>query len=568
MILRSLRGVHLAALPDVHVRELPRTGVARLALPQGATAEGLAAALHFGLCGADPGDELIADGHGFAFVEVGIETSTGEPVSLFRGVDRRGVAQVSLREDAVQRVTGGAEAVARRLEELSGAPATVWWPAVAVGSARRGDPPGAATPGTSDDVARAATGTRDAVAALRGTLRAERLRRLALARLAELDDLGSRLRSERDATARAHAACATHDAAQPDSAPPPAPPPAAPPAPAEPAADAGPAAPFGAPTATVERLLAGCALVCLAVLTSYGLGARDDPWRRDVTSLLGLLFLFTAACHLAVAARRRALVEASAQHVAPRPTRADAGGAARAPQPPPPKARAEAPREDTRVPALRAQLEALDQALAAHAIERIRAARLLDASPLEPAPPADAAAPRLPADLTPAGAAARSRVLGDEICALCAERTALLAESSEDVTAVRDRVLAAFARLAVAAGRPGAEQDVRARLDAFRSVRAEDATEDELATALDAASRALATPRRSASESGRGAARAAVPAHRVRFVFLASADPAADDAALLAAAGRDAVQVVVAAVAGAPDAAPESAERAPRVTRA
>ena len=59
----------------------------------------------------------MSRGEGFAYVEVGLRLPGDGRASVFRGVDRRGSAQTSLREAGGQRVTAGAESVERRLGE-------------------------------------------------------------------------------------------------------------------------------------------------------------------------------------------------------------------------------------------------------------------------------------------------------------------------------------------------------------------------------------------------------------------------------------------------------------------
>jgi len=117
----SLEGVAEFAL-----RDLPARGLLDPLLPLGSPPRVLADAIRFAfLGGTDDAERVVSPGKGYAHVEVGLRFA-GAEVSLFRGVDRRGSHQASLREDDGRRVTGGVAEVRARLEELVGAPLDLW----------------------------------------------------------------------------------------------------------------------------------------------------------------------------------------------------------------------------------------------------------------------------------------------------------------------------------------------------------------------------------------------------------------------------------------------------------
>ncbi len=121
MNLRSLKLVNFRGVRELTVRDLPRDGIVRVDVPEDAEPGALADAVRFALTGSDPeGGPPMARGEGFAYVEAGLRLPGDARASVFRGVDRRGKGQASLREAGGQRVTGGSDGVASRLSELTG----------------------------------------------------------------------------------------------------------------------------------------------------------------------------------------------------------------------------------------------------------------------------------------------------------------------------------------------------------------------------------------------------------------------------------------------------------------
>jgi hypothetical protein len=139
VIVRSIRCVHFAGAPDLHVRDLPDEGAVAPKLPAGADARVLVDALRFAFLGAPTGGApAISAGSGHAYVEIGLRAGTDADVSVFRGVDRRGVVQTSIREEGGRSVAGGEEAVRARIEALVGAPFERWIGATWIGATSPG----------------------------------------------------------------------------------------------------------------------------------------------------------------------------------------------------------------------------------------------------------------------------------------------------------------------------------------------------------------------------------------------------------------------------------------------
>lgn len=223
MRLRSLRIVGFAGATEASTVEFPDRGVVYPgASPAGAVA---ADALRFAFAGG-PQDlaRAVPGERGFAHVEVSLALPGGDEISIFRGMDRRGSVQVSLRMSGAPRVLGGEEAVRRRLEEAGGVPFERWaratWldhadpdedlfaPPVRVDRLEALPAPPPVAPVAEEGAKRDVDGTaarlvaaREAaerdVETLRRALRAEALKRRAEADYAALCAFGARLRRER-----------------------------------------------------------------------------------------------------------------------------------------------------------------------------------------------------------------------------------------------------------------------------------------------------------------------------------------------------------------------------------
>lgn len=126
LLIRSLKIVNFRGIAELQARELREVGVHAIAVPAGCDPRAVAAALRFAMSGdAGPGT-VISDGAGYAYVEVGLGLGGDAHASIFRGIDRRGAVQVSLREDGGMRITSTEPEVAARLEEILGQPVARW----------------------------------------------------------------------------------------------------------------------------------------------------------------------------------------------------------------------------------------------------------------------------------------------------------------------------------------------------------------------------------------------------------------------------------------------------------
>ena len=187
-----------------------------MALPAGTSPAEFAEAVRFALAGRTRTTApIVSPGSGYAWVEVAFACADGTAASVFRGEDRRGTSQVSLREDGVGRITSGADAVAVRLQELLGSsladlgratfasldiePLDGWidcW--TGPPGAAESDPPARPTsPIDPEAVDSARCEVGDAADALRRALQVRALRERSARDHEELSALGSRLRRER-----------------------------------------------------------------------------------------------------------------------------------------------------------------------------------------------------------------------------------------------------------------------------------------------------------------------------------------------------------------------------------
>lgn len=216
MLLRSIKIVQFRGVADLHARALRESGVADVPLPPGADASDLAEALRFAFLGRTRDDApWVAQGCGHAYVEVAFTASDGGLASVFRGVDRRGATQCSLRELDGARITSGDADVAARLAALVGAPLDAWERATFAGEP--GEHPGAgpeplAPAATSEaapdppappslEVARGLA--LSAIETLRRSLRAAELERRIADDVAALRRAGASLRAVRASLAAA-----------------------------------------------------------------------------------------------------------------------------------------------------------------------------------------------------------------------------------------------------------------------------------------------------------------------------------------------------------------------------
>lgn len=511
MILRSLHVVGFRGEPEWTGAMLPEQGVVRLVLPAGAAAGSVAAALAWAFTGR--GTEDVAprgSGRGFAHVEIGFRTDDGKDASLFRGVDHRNQQQVSLREDAPRRVTGGEAAVAQRLAELLGMAPDQWCErAIGVEPPDADDAPPeepAATPSPAPGAGALAAASRSAVQELRRVLRAERLRLLASRHHAELLELGRRLRHERGAVAREvdrlHverdrvrtrlrrvneyrdqlARAAAGEPAPEDSDVLPAPSEAAEP----PRGLRGDGA--------IELTLVGCAAGTFLALVLYSSTATGDPDRSSIQIGLGLGFLVAVASYLHVAGRRPVtspagdrLAAAPAGEAERRPWKealrrrfADLGD----PDDPalPGELRTRLTELDAAVSPLHGRLERLDDAIAIFDVEAGRAARALH----ESLPELVAGGTGLAEGAEVAAAVASVHALGDAVYASVVERDVLLGEGTADPAAARQALAVALDALGDSTGAPGAATALLRRVDSFACAVGDEPEEDQLADLLDA----------------------------------------------------------------------------------
>jgi len=571
VILRSLKMVHYRGVPEIVQKDVGRDGAVLIPVPENGDLDVVAEAVLFAF-GVAPGEGVVDPSQGFAYVEVGLAFPTNVEASLFRGVDRRGVVQASLRENGGARVTGGVEPVAERLAELlngdlaqcvaslvvqtDGAPAA---PSVAAA------PPSLAA---GDDAAReaAAEQAREAIVALQRSLRAERLSQLAAIRHAELLAHGCRLRRERaeidrvvdregaerdrvrtrlrrvnefrDQAARAEAKDAAARATQASHLP--------------------------RPGAVTEWGLATCAGLLLATLVLYLTQATGDPDRSLVTVGLGLATLVSISSYFAVAgrgpdrARGRASDSAAPSSGSSSRTWRDALRHRFAdlsdPDDPelPRRLRERLAALDDRLAPVHARLEGLDDTITVFDVEAGRAARALHL----PLPEPELAEEGLPEGMDVRAATRLVHDLGDAVYATTVERDALRASGVGDRDDAEREVAAALR--ALAGGRSTHVEECQRRIDAFDPAPEDDSPEDALADALleeVTSLEALASePPSQPTPSPPGSRDAADSrdGNSPRFVVLRSVpddiDPA--EAALAVRAADPSIQQVVVAVRG------------------
>jgi hypothetical protein len=503
VILRSFKMVHFRGLPEVLVKSAPAEGPVRVPLPTSCDAGVVAEAVAFAL-GASAGAGVVDEAQGFAYVELGLVLPSDSEASLFRGIDRRGVVQASLREHGGLRVTGGADGVSARLGELLGMDLAAWRRRVIVDTG--GVPAAPEGPTTRDGAAGADGGdrgealdrARSAVDTLQRALRVDRLGRLAALRHRDLLAHGARLRRERTEVDRVvDRETAERDRVRTrlrrvneyrDQVA------------REEAREAGD---VSTPSARRERRgrgvqwgLATCAALLLATLVVYSMAATGDPDRPLVTVGLGLAFLVAVSSYFVVAGasdpgesspaegahgesdRSRAWRDALRQRFADLSDPDDPGL--------PRRLRERLVTLDERLAPMHARLEALDDTVTVFDVEAGRAARALHQALPEP----ELAEDGLPEGMDDRAAARLVHDLGDSVYATTIERDALLAGGVPDAGAARRELTEALRHLS-----GGEEESVAAcvrKIDAFVVSAFDEPTEEVLADSLIADVEALA----------------------------------------------------------------------------
>lgn len=488
LTLSGLHVVNFRGIRDVNARGMATSGVVLVPVAAGEQPADLSGALRFAFLGGiqDPVASM-AEGTGYAYVEVAFELADRGRGSIFRGIDRRGVVQVSLREGGGARVTGGDGPVAERLEEILGVSPSAWaeatWPdfpatrgltlpamldLVDSGPAAgpresRPDPAAEAPPNRLGEAEFESVRARclAAVEGLRRALHGSELARRGSESLAELEAYGGRLRRSRTETsleldrlngerdrvrARLRRINEYRDLV------------------AEARSRAGPVQP---PRAGGRRAglvaEAGLAAVSVAFLLGFlwavseGGVAAGAGLRAPVA--FGLGFLFAGASFVAVYVQRRGQCAPSA---AP-PPGPDPAAELRAslaqrfedlgdPEDPSlvPGLRARLSELDAEAAPLHARLESLDEAVAVHDVELGRACRALHRG----LPPREDGPEPLGAGEALEDAPSRISALGDSVYRASGERDALLAGgvTTADVACVRLR--AALGALGFGAGDP------------------------------------------------------------------------------------------------------------------
>lgn len=514
MIIRSLKLVHFRGVRELVVRELLGMGATGVDLPEGVDPGVLSDAVRYAVLGRLGTDgAVIVDDSGYAYVELGFEVA-GALVSIFRGVDRRGASQVSLREEGGLRVTGGEDSVSARLSELLGASPEQWVTATCLdvdtdpdrepGVLGRDDDGAMTTPAPQSlsvtDLAEARDRVETQIADLRRAERCSSLRARASHRLGDLVDLGARIRRSRSDVGlevdrvqasrdrvrtrlrrlneyRDRRGVLEREASRGGKA----------------TADKG-----SKPSAIVEWSLALCtagwlgALIWIATDKSSAL-ARD----RVLQPAIGLGFLASAAIFLFVAQRRRGaggrfIVSASdtvdgelVTEPVPSAPDPDRIAALRAQysdlgDPDAPELisdlRARLAAADAELSPLHTRLERLDDLLSVFEVELGRAARALHL----PVPgPKLAEEPLHPDDALDA-VEARVTSLGDQVFQTCAEREALLTTGDQDVEEAQEALESELDRLGGTLGQSDLRAHVlRDRLETREDTRTVTATDDE-----------------------------------------------------------------------------------------
>ncbi len=531
MIIRTLKLVHFRGVPDLHVRDLDAEGVHRVELPAGTPGSVLVDAVRFAFRGPPDGSgHVITGDEGYAYVEVGFRLPSDAQASVFRGLDRRGNEQVSLREEGGLRVTGGAAGVGERLRELLGDDPDAWLAAATLDAADLApdevvevteiDPAGA--DGDTDST-RLAPDAPEAVEGLRRALRADRLRLLAARRHGDLLAIGRRLRRERATTAlevdrvsaerervrtrlrrvneyRDMCARAGVRAEQVQRA-------------EVQRADNG--------GGTTEWCLATCASVLLLILVMTATSANPSLRQYDLQVGLGVGFLVAAGCYLYVASRRLSTLsrfiivpdESPARAVSPSPAEAPATvtvigpEGSIAPEEPLPseserwreslrarfadlgdpddpnlvrELRRRASELDAELVPLHERLESGDDALAVFDVEAGRAARSLHL----PRPDEDVAETGLDEGETLEGTTRDVADLGDAVYQATVRRDALLAAGAPGVADARAKLATSVTVIADDAGRADDAAALVRRVDSFVPEGVDEPREDTLCDAL------------------------------------------------------------------------------------
>jgi hypothetical protein len=119
MLLRNFKAVNFLGLREAEVRNLPRRGVVGIEAPESDDLPEFRQLLHYAIFGgpADP-TGIIRPGAGFAYVEVELLHREAGAVSIFRGTDRNGTVQASLREPKRGAILNDAAQVEQRIREL------------------------------------------------------------------------------------------------------------------------------------------------------------------------------------------------------------------------------------------------------------------------------------------------------------------------------------------------------------------------------------------------------------------------------------------------------------------
>jgi hypothetical protein len=506
MILRSLKLVHFRGLPEVVLKDAPSEGVVRVALPHHAEESVVADAVVFALGGTVEGD-LVDGDQGFAYVELGLSFSPDIEGSLFRGIDRRGVVQTSLREQGGERVTGGVDAVAARLAELIGTADLGAWaqraivdadgaPAVSLAVSLAGSP-SVPTPGDTERCAELVETSHEVIHDLQRGLRVERLGHAAARVHGELLAHGARLRRERaevdrvveretaerdrvrtrlrrvnefrDQAARSEARDAGDRAAA-----------------ARQGKASGPGLGAGLGPRrgdAVEWGIAACAALLLATLALYVTAASGDPDRPLVTVGLGLAFAIAVSSYFVVSGT------GAGPEQTPASSGASADQAARAwkdalrhrfadlsdPDDPglPRRLRERLANLDAKLAPLHARLEALDDAITVFDVEAGRAARALHQSLPDP----ELADDGLAQGMDDRAAMHLVRELGDTVYAMTVERDALMAGGVVETVAARRALAEVLRSLARGDGQRVAE--ALRQVDALSAEDIDDPSEGE-----------------------------------------------------------------------------------------
>lgn len=447
VIVRSLHVLNFSGAADARLAELPERGVV-----EGPVGVAAGDALRFALAGATDNGKAAASACGHAVVEAAVRLSDGREVSVFRGADRRGATQSSLRERTGPRLTGGDAAVRTRLAELLGVPLPEWERATWIDVPRDPADPFAGAPSVAAPARAAREACDRAIDGLRRAVRAAALSARVDAEHAALCALGARVRNARNAAsvetgelnaererlrvrlrrlAEYRERAAKEEAAAPETAP--------------------PAAPRAGGWAERGALVAGALLVFAMVQLRAGPSPSRDPL---LATLLGLALLACVASYVAASARN----DASARPRAPADDRrgewrdalrhlyTDLGD-------PDDPALAEGLKKrlaavERRLLPLTKRTQELDEAVAAFEIEAGRASKTTHGA-VAPRAEGDGV---LAANESPAGAEAEVARIGEALCHAAVERQTLLEGGTPEVDAAVAAVRAVVRDLGAACG--------------------------------------------------------------------------------------------------------------------